>query len=367
MADAREELPEDGLPAPGQTPFKIETAEDLLSQPDPEWHVHDIVQRQTLVLIYGTSGCGKTFLAQDLAFHLALGRPWFERAIDDRAGVLYIAAEASGGTAKRVKALFQLHSLKKDTYCPIWFIRTPVDLLDLTTVEAMEITWAAWANQFEVMIFDTLSRCMPGGNENSPEDMTAAINTLDRIRERTGATIVVVHHTPLSDSNRPRGHSSLFAAADTAILVEQAGELRTAIVKYQRDGEEGARLAFRLKQVQTGQDKHCRPVSSCIVEPVEDVATKVEKPLTGRAKTAYDALIAVVDKRQRFSESDAEQPQSGTSMNVPVEDWREEFYRRVSEGRDIKRDSYRGTFSRARDKLKALGKIGFYDDQAWII
>ncbi len=58
---------------------------------------------------------------------------------------------------------------------------------------------------------------------------------------------------------------------------------------------------------------------------------------------------------------------SGTSMSVPVEDWRDEFYRRISEGRDIDRNSYRATFRRARDKLKALGKIAFYDDQAWII
>ncbi len=146
MADAQEETLEDGLPALDQTPFKIETAEDLLSQPDPEWHVHAILQRQTLVLIYGISGCGKTFLAQDLAFHLALGRSWFECAIDDRAGVLYIAAEASGGTAKRVKAFFQHHSLKEGSYCPIWFYRKPVDLLDPATVDAMEITWAAWAS-----------------------------------------------------------------------------------------------------------------------------------------------------------------------------------------------------------------------------
>ncbi len=35
--------PDDGLPAPDKTPFKIEAAEDLLDLPDPDWLVRDII------------------------------------------------------------------------------------------------------------------------------------------------------------------------------------------------------------------------------------------------------------------------------------------------------------------------------------
>ena len=56
---------DDGLPAPDETPFKIEAAEDLLGLPDPDWLVNGVIQRNTLGLIYGPSGCGKSFLALD--------------------------------------------------------------------------------------------------------------------------------------------------------------------------------------------------------------------------------------------------------------------------------------------------------------
>lgn len=258
--------PLDDLPAPEDTPFKIEAVEDLLTLPDPDWLVNGVIQRNTLGLIYGPSGCGKSFLALDLAHHLALQRPWFGHEVDQRAGVLYVAAEASGGIVKRVKAFRQHHQLAENTCSSLWFIRSPVDLLAPKTVDDMEITWAAWANNFEVIVFDTLSRCLPGGAENQPEVMTTAVDTLDRIRDRLDATIIVVHHSPLSDRDRPRGHSSLYAAADTAITIDHIGDIRTATLKYQRDGEEGARFAFKLKQLEIGQDKHLRPITSCVVE-----------------------------------------------------------------------------------------------------
>ena len=125
--------PLDDLPKPNETPFRIEAAEDLLGLPDPDWLVNGIIQRNTLALIYGPSGCGKSFLALDLAHHLALGRPWFGHEVDQWAGVLYVAAEASGGIVKRVKAFRQHHEIAKR--CPLWFIRTPVNLLNPATVD----------------------------------------------------------------------------------------------------------------------------------------------------------------------------------------------------------------------------------------
>ena len=234
------------MSAPNETRFKIEAATELLTLGDQDhWLVRDIIQRNTLALIYGPSGCGKSFLALDLAYHLALKRPWFGRQIDDRAGVLYVAAEAGGGTAKRVRAFHQHHEPAGNEYLPLWFIRQPVDLLNSDTVYAILQAFENTLGRAEVIIFDTLSRCLPGGNENAPDDMTAAISTLDQIRQSTNSTIIVVHHSPLSDKDRPRGHSSLYAAADTAITIDHTGDIRTATLKYQRDGEEGPACSER--------------------------------------------------------------------------------------------------------------------------
>ena len=358
---------EDTLPAPDKTPFKVEPAESLLNLPYPEWLVDGVIQENTLALVYGPSGCGKSFLALDLAHHLALGRPWFGHEVERQFGVLYIAAEASGGVVKRVKAWRQHHDIAKDTYCPMWFIRTPIDLLEPATVDEVETTWSAWANQFEVVIVDTLSRCTPGGNENAPECMTEAVNNLDRIRERLNATIIVIHHSPLSDKDRPRGHSSLFAAADTAITVEQVGDQRTATVKYQRDGEEGQRFAFSLQQLEVGKDKHMRPVTSCIVSPLDPEEARRGKPLTGHEQVAYDALVKVADDIAKAA-SDAGQrlDLNRTSAKCPVPVWRQEFQRRQVDAADTQPDTILKRFKRAADSLQSRGIVGFYDDKAWV-
>ena len=50
-----------------------------------------------------------------------------------------------------------------------------------------------------------------------------------------------------------------------------------------------------------------------------------------------------------------------------MENWREEFKRRVSDGADKNPDTFDRAFRRARDKLHDHGLVGFYDNEAWLI
>ena len=54
-------------------------------------------------LFFGDSGSGKTFLALDLACHVAAGRTWFGRRVEQR-GVLYFAIEGGHGITNRIAA-----------------------------------------------------------------------------------------------------------------------------------------------------------------------------------------------------------------------------------------------------------------------
>jgi hypothetical protein len=100
-----------------------------------------------------------------------------------------------------------------------------------------------------------------------------------------------------------------------------------------------------------------------VVVPVEQGATDTKKPLTGHARTAYEALIAVVDKRQMLSENEH---QAGHLPDVPIEVWREEFYARCIDGGDAKRDTLKHRFQNATGTLQRLGRVGFRDGKAWI-
>ena len=65
--------------------------------------MQDLITENSIGLLAGESQAGKTFLAIDLAFALALGQRFFGKAVK-RGGVLYLAAEAPGTMPARMQA-----------------------------------------------------------------------------------------------------------------------------------------------------------------------------------------------------------------------------------------------------------------------
>src|SRR5690348_9113974 len=57
-----------------------------------EWLVHGFLGSGDASAFYGIPGCGKSALAEDLGLHVAAGREWHGRAVQQGA-VLYVALE----------------------------------------------------------------------------------------------------------------------------------------------------------------------------------------------------------------------------------------------------------------------------------
>jgi RecA-family ATPase len=93
-----------------------------------------------------------------------------------------------------------------------------------------------------LVIVDTLSRAMAGGNENSPEDMTAIVGNCDRIRAATGAHVCIVHHSG-KDEARGRARAQFLAGRDRHRNRDQArsrtGPSSSVRMAKQRDLEAG--------------------------------------------------------------------------------------------------------------------------------
>jgi hypothetical protein len=127
-------------------------------------------------------------------------------------------------------------------------------------------------NQFglrlELLIIDTLSRTMAGGDENSSTAMGTYVRNIDAIRATTGAHVLLVHHTGKDAARGARGHSLLRAATDTELEVirpENAtiGTLRTT---KQRDRELARDIEFELTKVVIGVGPELESISSCAVK-----------------------------------------------------------------------------------------------------
>jgi AAA domain-containing protein len=137
---------------------------------------------------------GQTFLAIDLGLHIAGGREWFGRPTR-QGGVVYIAAEAGRGIENRVVA-YKLHYRDIPDDLPFAAIVSPVNLRVSNTaanihavLDAIDTAAAEFGMPVTLVIIDTLSRAMAGGDENSSEDMGEFVMNVDRLRAETGAHI----------------------------------------------------------------------------------------------------------------------------------------------------------------------------------
>jgi RecA-family ATPase len=133
---------------------------DLDSVVPPDRLVRHLLGINSLVLVYGEPGSGKTFLVADLGMHIALGREWFGRDVTAGA-VLYVACEGVAGLSNRLAAYRQRHHLAADV--PFAVVPVAVDLgpdgQDAPRVtRAAETVKARYGLDVQLIIVDTLAR-----------------------------------------------------------------------------------------------------------------------------------------------------------------------------------------------------------------
>jgi hypothetical protein len=260
---------------------------DIEASTDTQDFVEDTLGIGQMSVVYGESNSGKTFFACDLALHTSMGWDWRGKETD-QTGVIYLALEGKHGITNRMIA-FRDHYKDKmmGEIPPFGIITTSVNLLDPEADTARLIDSIKAVNEkmprpVGLIVIDTLSRAISGGNENSPDDMGAIVINSDRIRQQTGAHVMFIHHSGKDQARGARGHSLLRAATDTEIEVRREGDtVSIAAVKKQREFEGGQEYPFGLKQVILGLNKRDKEVTSCVV--VADVEAP-QKKQRGRPK-----------------------------------------------------------------------------------
>lgn len=236
---------------------------DVKPQLERPYLVKGWLDRGGLSVLYGPSNTGKSFLALDLAHHVARGLRWGGYRV--RPGrALYIAAEGGVGFTNRVAALD-----KPELWvaaCPITLTGRESQARDLVDV-LLHLT-AVGGAPFDMIVVDTLARVMGGSDENLAPAIAELLDGLDFVRRATGAHVMLVHHSGKDSSRGARGHSSLRAAIDTEIALTRDDVTRqiTAEVTKQREGPTGGIFRFFLRRVVLGKDQDGDDVTTCVVD-----------------------------------------------------------------------------------------------------
>lgn len=259
----------------------------------PDELVQGLLTKRAVSMLYGDSNSGKTFFSVDLACAVARGVPWLGRNTEPGL-VIYVAAESPQSIRSRVQA-YQLHHGCKVPNLVI--LELPIDLHASdddanAIIEAVTVYALKHGLPVRLIIFDTLARISAGANENSGSDMGMVVKRLDRIREATGAHLLLIHHSGKNQASGARGWSGIRAAIDTEIEVSESAQGRVAEITKQRDlPTKGQRIGFALKPVAIGRTKWGEPASSCIVVPADTPASAPRGKRTGPVEAAVVDFI----------------------------------------------------------------------------
>lgn len=324
--------------------------------------VRGLLDRGAMSVVYGESNSGKTFFALDVAFHVATGRDWGGRRVEQGA-VVYVAAEGGRGIEQRMQALKIHHQLEGEDV-PLALVACPVNLLSpkadtAALISLVKDVEAQTGQQVALIVIDTLARAMAGGDENTFQDMAAFVGNVDRIRTETGAHVSVVHHSGKDTSRGARGHSSLRAATDTEIEIAN----NTATVTKQRDMEIGKPIGFKLRPVELGSDEDGSVITSCVVALVDHGAVRdfTKKKPAPIAASALAVLKQLIDTE---GEERGTHPFTQGAKAVPVARWREAFYAGQS---SVSFETARKQFTRSLSNLGTSNHIYLSDGFVWLL
>ncbi len=210
---------------------RLLSVEEMAKLPPPEPLIENVLMRGGLAVLWGKPGSGKTFVALDWGLNVAVGAWWFGREVR-QGGVLYLAAEGSGGLNQRVQAWMTDRRVYRVGPEQFSLLPETVNLLDRQWAEAMVVLTATMAPA--LVIADTLARSMVGGDENTSRDMGVLINVANRVQEASGAAVLFVHHDTKEGSTM-RGSSALLGAVDTCVECRADGQAVMLKCEKQKD------------------------------------------------------------------------------------------------------------------------------------
>ncbi len=252
---------------------RVLTREALRNLPQPRPLIENTLDRDTVGLVVGYHGTGKTFLAFDWSCCVATGKPWQGRPVIDPGPVLYLAGEGVHGLDRRVDAWEHAWGREATDLHVLPFtvnLRNSADVAELAEV-AREL-------DVRLVVIDTLARSLVGADENSARDIGEAVAALDRLRRATGATVLPVHHTG-KDKTTTRGSSALEAAVDTVYAVEGDGRCMRLSRTKRKDGPRDDFHALALRPT----------LGSCVVEHSHE-AVGVTADLSASSEKALEVL-----------------------------------------------------------------------------
>lgn len=226
--------------------YRFLTDTDLENMKRPEELIEEVLPEEGLAALFGPPGAAKSLMCLDWALCLKTGTPWAGSRSVKPGHVVYVLAEAAATLGPRITAwkdYFNVHGT-----VGVSFLAEPVPLMDPVAVgDFIRDLRETVQEPPALIVFDTLARCMVGGDENSARDMGLFIVGADRIRKELQCAVLLVHHSNKSGESE-RGSTALRGAVDVLLFLKMAddGSLKLSCEKM-KDSAPFGTIELKLK------------------------------------------------------------------------------------------------------------------------
>lgn len=259
--------------------IRFHTAEDLLAAPPPDPLIEGFIQEQEAICLYSEPNAGKSFLALDWALCVATGKAWLGVHEVKKGPVVYMAGEGGASLQLRVNAWMKHHDV--DHIHGAYFQTRPLPLREEDVlVEIQEVLenfaiaerGAGEKNmQPKLIVVDTLSQFLMGGDENGP-DMALFVANCRRLSQDNNTAILIVHHTN-KGGLQERGNTALRGNVDAMFRCAPIYQNNLLVGMdlsndKQRDKARAAVLTLKFTVVDLGKDHKGREMNSLVIAPV---------------------------------------------------------------------------------------------------
>lgn len=263
--------------------FELLRIGDIFSLPDPVFAIDRHIPEAAMGFLYGRPGCGKSFVALDWALHMAYGLPtWHGDAIAIRPGanVLYLAREGSTGFKARIRAWQQHHLLPEGVEPAFALIRQTINFMQADDIQKlMRTVRSSITGPVDLIVVDTVSRVLPGADENLQKEMTLFVRACDALQDAFHAIVLGVHHS--GKSGDMRGSSVLKGAGDFVFKLDRkegakAGKL---ICEKQKDAPDGWAETYAFSKIEFEGGSSLVPVRMATAEAESDTCEPARREI----------------------------------------------------------------------------------------
>jgi len=214
-------------------------------RPPVEYVVTGLLPLPSLSIVYAPPGAFKTMIMADMAACVAAGLPWLPplpgkeddtQRTTHQAPTLWCDFDNGPRTMhERIEAVARARDLAEDT--PLYYASMPSPWLDASDYGSiMDLAELVGQLGARLVIIDNL-RDVAGGVDENKAEMGDIMSNFRRLAELTGAAVVLIHHQRKGNGltgragDTLRGHSSIEAALDLALLIEREEHADTVKIR----------------------------------------------------------------------------------------------------------------------------------------